>query len=269
MNTNENWILLSPKKDNSLYKMYSINGLVYEKQSVFVKLDWNKIKEDKKGVITIKSGDNIITINVEAKKYDLSEIESNTYIMTHDYATLDVSKYDKLVDGKGINIQGNEVDNKFFIIPDNGKYRTALRTTSSTITYEDVDDLNDAPYAQYKVFVPEDGMYNLQCQFNPTSNLVYGKVRLRYGVKIDEEDIDIINTISEDYLAGSWARGKWTIDIENNSRNGVKQNITLTKGVHTIKYYQCDPNVALIRMVLFKGKLANVYGTPEESPFIK
>ena len=269
MNTNENWILFSQNKDNSLYKMYSINGLVYEKQSVFVKLDWNKIKEDKKGVITIKSGDNLIKINVEAKKYDLSEIESKTYIMTHDYATIDVAKYDKLVDGKGINLQGNEVDNKFFIVPDNGKYRTALRTTSSTITYEEVDDLANAPYAQYKVFVPEDGTYNLQSQFNPTSNLVYGKVRLRYGVSIDEEDIDIMNTIDEDYLAGTWKQGKWAIDIENNSRNSVKKNITLTKGVHTIRYYQCDPNIALIRMVLYKGKLANVYGSPEESPFIE
>ena len=189
--------------------------------------------------------------------------------MTHDYATIDVSKYDKLVDGKGTNIHGKEVDNKFFIIPDNGKYRTALRTTSSTITYEDVEDLENAPYAEYKVFVPENGNYTLQSQFNPTSNLEYGKVRLRYGLKIDKGDIDIINTIDEDYLAGSWRQGKWTIDIENNSRNSLKKNISLKKGVHTIRYYQCDPNMALIRMVLYKGELASVYGSPEESPFIE
>ena len=268
MNTNETWILFSQSK-NGLYKMYSINGLVYEKQSVFIKLDWNKIEEDKSGVITIKSGENIIKVKVKAKKYDLSEVESNTYIMTHDYATIDVSKYDKLVDGKGTNIHGKEVDNKFFIIPDNGKYRTALRTTSSTITYEDVEDLENAPYAEYKVFVPENGNYTLQSQFNPTSNLEYGKVQLRYGLKIDKGDIDIINTIDEDYLAGSWRQGKWTIDIENNSRNSLKKNISLKKGVHTIRYYQCDPNMALIRMVLYKGELASVYGSPEESPFIE
>ena len=75
--------------------------------------------------------------------------------------------------------------------------------------------------------------------------------------------------IDKNYLAGTWKQGTWTVDIENNSRKSVKSNINLKKGVHSFKYYQCDPNVALIRMVLFKGKLANVYGSPEESPFIK
>ena len=140
-----------------------------------------------------------------------------------------------------------------------------MRTTSSTIIYESVDDLKNAPYAEYKVYVPEDGKYTLQCQFNPTSNLEYGKVRLRYGLSIDGEEIDIINTIDDDYLAGSGKRGKWTIDIENNSRISEKTNLSLKKGVHTIRYYQCDPNIALIRMVLYEGKLASVYGSPAES----
>ena len=269
MNTNEDWIYFSQSKNNDALKMYSISGLVYEKQSVFIRINWNKIKEDTNGVITIKSGENKITINVEVKKNDLPKIESKTYIMTHNYATIDVANYNKLVEGKGINNEGDEVGNKFIIIPDNGKYLSTLRTNSSTITYEKEEDLENAPYAEYKVYVPEDGKYNLQSQFNPTSNLVYGQVRLRYGVSIDDSDIDIINTIDEDYLAGSGGQGKWSIDIENNSRNSVKGDITLKKGVHTIRYYQCDPNIALIRMVLYKGKLSNVYGSPEESPFIK
>ena len=269
VNTNERWVFFSQKKNGDTLKMYSISGLVKEEQSVFVRLNWDLIKNDSKGVITIKSGNNLIKINIEAKMNDLTEIESKTYIMTHDYATIDVCNYDKLVDGKGVNNEGVEVENKFFVLPDNGKYQSALRTTSSTITYEKVEDLKNAPYAEYKVFVPEDGTYNLQCQFNPTSNLVYGKVRLRYGLSIDNENIDIINSIKEDYLAGTWRQGTWTVDIENNSRKSEKSNITLKKGVHTIRYYQCDPNIALIRMVLYKGKLANVYGSPRESPFIK
>ena len=269
MNTGEDWIFFSQSKDKDVSKMYSISGTVIETQSIFIKLNWDKIKENKKGVITIKSGENTIKINVEANIKDLSEVESKTYIMTHDYATIDVSRYNKLVDGKGIDNKGNEVDNKFFIVPDNGKYKTTLRTTSSTITYETVDDLKNAPYAEYKIYVPEDGTYSLQSQFNPTSNLVYGKVRLRYGLSIDNGDIDIIDTIDENYLAGTWKQGTWTVDIENNSRRSDKSNITLNKGVHTIRYYQCDPNVALIRMVLYKGKLANVYGSPRESPFIQ
>ena len=267
MNTNDDWIYFARTKYGDSLKMYSMSGSVTEKQSVFISINWDKIKEDSKGVITIKSGDNSIKINVEAKLVDLSEIESKTYIMTHDYATIDVSKYNNIVDGKGVNIEGKEVDNKFFIVPDNGKYRTTLRTTRSTITYETADDLKSAPYVEYKVYVPEEATYKLQTQFNPTSNLVYGKVRLRYGLSIDGGSIDIIDTIDDQYLAGTWKQGTWTVDIENNSRRSEINNLDLRKGVHTIRYYQCDPNLALIRMVLYKGKLANVYGSPAESPF--
>ena len=269
INTEENWILFSQSKNDDTLKMYSINGLVIEKQSVYIRLDWSKIKEDKEGYILIKSGENIIKINIKAKKYDLSKIESKTYIMTHNYVTLDVAKYSKLVDGKGVDNKGEEVENKFFVIPDNGKYLSALRTTSSTITYENVEDLENAPYAEYKVYVSEDDTYTLQSQFNPTSNLVYGKVRLRYGISIDDGDIEIINSIKEDYLAGTWRQGTWNDDIENNSRISLKEKISLKKGVHTIRYYQCDPNLALIRMVLYRGKLGKVYGSPEESPYIE
>ena len=97
---------ISQSKNNDALKMYSISGLVYEKQSVFIRINWNKIKEDTDGVIIIKSGENKVTINVEVKKNDLPEMES-TYIMTHNYAAIDVSRYNKLVEGKGKNNEGN------------------------------------------------------------------------------------------------------------------------------------------------------------------
>ena len=269
MNTEQDWIYFAQNKYDDNLKTNSIEGSVIENPSVFISINWEEVKENSKGIITIKSGGNTIKINVEAQIIDLTGIESRTYIMTYDYASIDVSKYNNLVEGKGINNEGKEVDNKFIIIPDNGKYTSALRTNSSTITYENVDDLKNAPYAEYKVYVPEDGTFNLQSQFNPTSNLVYGKVRLRYGLSIDGGNIDIIDTINAQYLAGTWKQGSWSADIENNSRKSEKTNLNLKKGLHTIRYYQCDPNIALIRMVLYKGKLANVYGSPVESPFIE
>ena len=87
-------------------------GSVVENQSVYLSINWNKVEKESKGVITIKSGSNIIKINVEAKVVDLTEVESKTYLMTYGYATIDVAKYSKLVDGKGVNLEGKEVDNK-------------------------------------------------------------------------------------------------------------------------------------------------------------
>ena len=224
VNTEQDWIYLAQNKyeDN---KSSSLEGTVSEIQSVYVSINWDKLKQNSKGAITIKSGSNTIKVNVEANVVDLTGIESKTYVMTYGYATIDVAKYNNLVEGKGVNNEGKEVDNKFLVIPDNGKYRTALRTISSTITYENANDLKNAPYAEYKVYVPEDGTYTLQSQFNPTSNLVYGKVRLRYGLSIDGGNIEIIGTINNQYLAGTWKQGTWTVDIEYNSRKSEKNNL--------------------------------------------
>jgi hypothetical protein len=219
------------------------------------------------GAIVIKSGDNEVVVKVEINPYDFT-LETKTYVMTHGYATIDVANYSEIVDGKGTDHYGNETENKFFIVHDNGKYLTTLRTTSTTTTYKTAEDLENAPYVEYKVYVPEDGVYSLESQFNPTSNLVYGKTELRYGIVIDDGEVDIINSIVDDYLAGTWKQGTWARDIEANDRRSTKSNITLSEGVHTIRYYQCDPNLALIRMTLFSGKLAPVYGSPEESVFI-
>ncbi|ORX53279.1 hypothetical protein BCR36DRAFT_323391 [Piromyces finnis] len=256
--TADKWIKLSTK-----------SGKVAEEKVIEVSINWKKINKDSEGMIVITSGEQEVHVKVEAKVIDNAKLEPKTYVMTHDYVTLDVANFSKKVDGKGINNQGKLVKNEMIVIPDNGKYLSTVRTSSSTITYETVDDLKNAPYVEYKVYIPAKGEYNLESQFNPTSNLIYGKEQLRYGISIDNGEIDIINTLVKDYLAGTWKQGTWAADIENNGRRSYKQNITLDEGIHTIRYYQCDPNIALIRMTLYKGKLATVYGSPAESTFIK
>jgi len=258
-------------KADEWIKLSAESGKVIEneEQVLKVSVDWAKVKEDKEGAVVLTSGEQEVKVKVVAKVMDASKLESNTYVMTHDYATIDVANFSKKVDGKGKDNQGKVIDNKMIVIPDNGKYLSTLRSNTSTITYETVEDLKDAPYVEYKVYVPAKDTYNLESQFNPTSNLIYGKEQLRYGISIDGGEIDIINTLVPDYLAGTWKQGTWAADIENNSRRSVKKDITLEEGVHTIRYYQCDPNLALIRMTLFKGKLATVYGSPLESTLIK
>jgi len=239
-----------------------------EEQVIEVSVDWEKVEAVVEGAVVITSGEQQVKVNVLADIIDTTKLGSNTYVLTHNYATFDVANFSKKVDGKGIDNQGNVVENKMIVLPDNGKYLTGLRTNKSTVTYETVEDLKDAPYVEYKVYVPADGIYNIESQFNPTSNLIYGKQELRYGLAIDDGEIDIINTLVPDFLAGSWKQGTWAADIENHSRRSYKENIVLSEGVHTIRYYQCDPNIALIRMTVYEGTLAVCYGSPAESTLI-
>lgn len=178
--------------------------------------------------------------------------------MANGYATIDVSNYSAIKNGSGFNNRNEFVSNNMVVVPDNGKYMSSVRTSSSTVTYMDESELAEAPYVEYKVYVPYDGTYNIQSQFNPTSNVEYGKKELRYGISVDGGDITITNSIGSDYLAGAYS-GTWTRDIEKNGRSSVVSNVSLKAGTHTIRYYQCDPNMALIRMTVYEDSLANVY----------
>ncbi len=254
--TKQDWINLS-----------STSGTVDFMKAIQVSIDWSKVKENSVGTIEITDGTNTVTVEVAADVIDETGIDKGTYIMANGYAVIDVANFVNSKDGKGTKNDGSESDNKMIVVEDNGKYLSSVRTTSSTSTYEK-DDLDKAPYVEYKVYVPKDGTYQITSMFNPTCNLEYGNAQLRYGLSIDGGDTIITNTLVEDYLGGSYKQGTWATDIEKNDRSSVVSNVKLTKGTHTIRYYQCDANMGLIRMIVSADKLATCYGAPAESYYV-
>jgi len=243
------------------------SGTVNSFAGIQVSVDWSKVTANASGSIAVSDGTSTVNVAVNAEVTDISKLPANTYVMANDYATIDVARYTNAKAGTGVANNGAAINNSFIVVPDNGKYLTSLRTTASTVTYNE-GDLANAPYVEYSVYVPQGGEYQLECQFNPTSNLEYGNTQLRYGISIDGGSTTIKNSIVVDYLAGTWKQGTWATDIEKNSRASVIDGITLSEGVHTIRYYQCDPNMALIRMTLSADKLATKYGAPAESYYV-
>lgn len=241
------------------------SGHVNTLDSIQVSIDWSKVTADASGSIEISGAGGSVTVNVSASVIDTSGLDNKTYVVANGYAAIDVANFTNSKDGGGEANNGEYLSNKMIVVPDNGKYRTSLRTSASTITY---DSLDSAPYVEYKIYVPEGGNYTIQSQFNPTSNLEYGNTKLRYGISVDGGDIKITNSIVDAYLAGTWKQGTWAGDIENNSRKSTISDVNLSAGVHTIRYYQCDPNMALIRIVVHQGSLASVYGAPAESYYV-
>ncbi len=252
----EDWIVLS-----------QTSGTVNTVQNISVSVDWSKVTSNQAGTVTVSDGSNTVTVNVSADVTDTSALEEKTYVMANGYATIDVANYTAIKSGGGFENSGEYAGNDMIYVQDNGKYMGSIRTSSSVMTYLGAEDLASAPYVEYKVYVPYDGTFNIQSQFNPTSNVEYGHRELRYGISVDGGDVQITNSIGDDYLAGAYS-GTWTRDIENNGRTSTVSGINLSAGVHTIRYYQCDPNMALIRMTVYEGSLANVYSSPAESYYV-
>jgi len=248
-------------------QLSSVSGTINSFDSIQVSIDWSKITADSQGTITISDGTNTVTVAVSAKVVNVDGLEANTYVMANDYASIDVSRYSAIKAGSGTDNRGNVIANKMVVVPDNGKFLSSVRTSASTITYNDAAALASAPYVEYKVYVPVAGSYNLQCKFNPTSNVEYDNMQLRYGISVNGGAVEITNSIVYNYLAGTWEQGTWATDIEKNDR-AKTTTVNLNAGVNTIRYYQCDPNMALIRMVISADELESVYNAPQESYYV-
>lgn len=250
-------------------KLSKTSGTVNTIDNIEVSVDWSKVTADTAGTVTISSGGNTVTVNVSANVIDTTGLADKTYVMANGYAAINVGNYTAITSGSGFANTGDLVDNKMIYVPDNGRYMGSIKTSSNVITYMDAGELEscNAPYVEYKVYVPQDGTYNIQCQFNPTSNVEYGNRKLRYGISVDGGEVVITNSIADNYVAGEYS-GSWAGDIINNGRKSTVSNVSLSAGTHTIRYYQCDPNMALTRIIVHEGSLASVYSSPAESYYV-
>lgn len=250
-------------------KLSKESGKVNTLDNIEVSVDWSKVTADATGTVTISDGKSTVTVNVSAQVVDTTGLDDKTYVMANGYAAINVGNYTNITSGQGYANTGDIVENKMIYVPDNGRYNGSIKTSSNVITYAGASELKDAPYVEYKVYVPQAGNYNIQFQFNPTSNVQYGveNRNLRYGISIDGGDVTITNSIKSDYIAGEYS-GSWAGDTIRNGRSSSLSGVNLTAGTHTIRYYQCDPNMALTRIVVHEGTLANVYTSPAESYYV-
>lgn len=257
--------------DADWIKLSKTSGKVNTLENIEVSVDWSKVTANVSGTVTISAGGSTVTVNVSAQVVDTSGLADKTYVMANGYAAINVGNYTAITSGNGYANTGELTDNKMIYVPDNGRYMGSIRTSSNVITYTDAGELTgcNAPYVEYKVYVPQAGTYNIQCQFNPTSNVEYGEDnrKLRYGISVDGGDIEITNSIKNDYIAGEYS-GSWAGDIIKNGRSSEVQGVNLSAGTHTIRYYQCDPNMALTRITVYEGTLAKVYSSPAESYYV-
>ena len=129
-----------------------------------------------------------------------------------------------------------------------GKYDVGIKAFPITETF--IPGV-DAPSLIYEFILPEDGQYEVIFQCAP-SNPISKKNLLRFGVKWNEEEIELVNTVENDYRSGERSCQVWA--------NGVLDNIHEMKlykegknGKNQITVYACDPAFVLERILVKKA----------------
>lgn len=107
----------------------------------------------------------------------------------------------------------------------------------------------DAPALEYKVYVPEEGTYELELYTAPSNPVVY-KGKMCVAVAANDGTYEAFNTIPDEgyvpWLSPTWAEGVLC------QIHKQKKTLTLKKGENKISIKAMDPAVVIEKLVLVK-----------------
>lgn len=114
--------------------------------------------------------------------------------------------------------------------------------------------IEEAPALTYEFVLPESGEYEIVFQCAP-SNPISKKNLLRFGLKWNEEEIDLLNTVADNYRSGERSCLAWANSVLDNIHE-LKIWKEGKKGRNTLKVYACDPAFVLERILVKKAGIS-------------
>lgn len=244
--------------DADWIKLSKTSGKVAAGDTFEVSVDWDKVKSDASGTVTVKgavsSGSAEVKIQVSAKVYDVSSLEDHTYVYANGYASMLAGGYVNSGDGAGGISCG--------VIHNYGKMGQSAKAFPSNFCF--ADDVESAPYMEYKVFVEQAGTYKFTVYAAPSNNVDRDDVAIRYGVSVNGGSTEVVNMLDSSKFAAGEYSGSWAGDVAANGRKKAT-SVTLEAGVNTIRVYAVDPTLVLQKLVVSEKDVLASHLGPEES----
>jgi hypothetical protein len=104
------------------------------------------------------------------------------------------------------------------------------------------------PHISYSFNTETSGEYEVILYLAP-SNPIDIKNELKLGLKLNDEEITYIDTVSKDYRAGETSCKEWADGVLNNIHT-VSTRIMADRGTNTITIYTCSVPMVLERIVI-------------------
>lgn len=233
----------------------NLDGKEQATEIIRVKVNRSAMNGKTEGHILIEMPLGSCTIIVNVSKDDHSELPHMTFIETNGYISIEAEHYALNQEA----IQQNGSVSRFEVIDGYGKTLSAVKTYPTT---EYFTAGKDAPYLEYLFTVQEGGLYEVEFYMQP-SNPVTKEGLLFCGVQVNEEAIDVFNTLPEGYQVddGHWAQG-----VLNHIRRH-STGIHCRKGINKLRIYAVSPGFVLEKLVIYPaGKQpADSYLGPTET----
>lgn len=248
LEASHDWITLSKK-----------SGTVKEQDTIEISVDFSKLSADSTGTITITGNGQSVKINVSAAVISTEGLAEKTFIEAHNYISIEAGNYTDSKAGAD-GAAWKEIKNY-------GRGRSSLKIFPCTGRFFDTED---APYVEYTVKTASTDKYSLMAYMAPSNNVDWNNVTMKFGVSVDEEEVQIVDTISNKYIAGTWRDSLWSNGVKNGIHTKKISLGSLSEGVHKIRIYSMDPEIVLQKFVLYptNKNLKNSYMGPGESYYV-
>ncbi|MEK5445337.1 glycosyl hydrolase 115 family protein [Paenibacillus sp. FSL R7-0331] len=220
-------------------------------ESITVSVDWEKVQGSCSGNIVISGAGGTVTVCAEVDWSSLSELPPVTFIEAHNVVSIEAEHTLNHCAADGV---------EWTTISHYGRTLSSVKMYPDTVSFSEPEQ---APYLEYRLLIKRDGEYSLTAYIAPTNHLspVSG---LKYAAGFDGGEPIVADALPPGYEGGNHSNEPWCRAVMNNIHVSSTSH-TLTKGVHTLRFYGLDAGLVLQKLVLSAGPLPYSYLGPEES----
>lgn len=237
------------ESDASWLNCQPYSGLVEQGTEIVVSVDWQQLQASETGTLKIVGAGQCIEVQLIAELLDTSLLPAGAFIEAAGIVAIEAEH----------TVQRcNTERTEWRVLEHYGKTLSTIKLFPSTASFEQPQH---APYVEYLLHTTGSGEYQLTLYMAPSNPLTPGS-RLRYAVAFDRQEPVIAAALSDEFAAGE------SKDWEQGVLNNAHQTTTvhhLSQGTHTLRIYHLDAGMALQKLVLSRGGLADSFFGPPES----
>lgn len=236
------------RKEDKWINISEEKGSVSDQKRLDVSIDWDKAPKGKStGNFSIQHGKNSIKIEVPMHNINTENVKG--FVESNNYIAMEAANFSE----HGNNEEG------WTLVPNLGKTGSTLTSFAETPTHGELSD--ESPYLAYDFHNFSTGEMSIEFLLSPTLDF-HNKGGLRFAYSIDDNEPKIINMHQD-------TDDDWGTSVGNNTTRVISELNLEEKGNHTLKIWAIDSGVALQKIIIRKGEVAESYLEPTESKIVE
>lgn len=240
-------------KECSWLKFSWVEQEIEEQEVLRVTCIPDKLPNEMENVqVEITDGDTTVELSIFGQKKDTSLLPNMTFYEKDGMVAILAHHYAKM---------NNRESGEWMILSDYGKKGCGLKAEPVTKNFL----AGEGPSLTYRIMVEQTGTYTLEVWSAPSNPLEVGG-RMDFALRVNQENIQQVDSVPEDYVGGAPESEAWSKGVLNQIHK-TSIELTLNKGVNEIELYAMDAGFVLEELFIYRMdiKVPESYLGPCES----